>query len=238
MTIKLKKLLFLLFFYIILITEYIFGETTLSVEVPPGKFQCFFQTIKDNTHYKHLEIDYQVTDGGDLDINFMVVFGAEVLAQEVGKKEGNHVVPLKQLGDYQFCFDNTFSYQSRKVVLFELYLLDENGQVSEENLVKHGIDDSNIQKSLDSYGYGMKIKEFRNSFEKLKQLLNKIEYHQALLRAYESRDRAIMGANLSRVNLWSIINTIVIILVGCLHVFMIRSLFNENSNIGRLLRKT
>ncbi|CEF71117.1 LD30746p [Strongyloides ratti] len=183
-----------------------------------------------------MEIDYQVVDGGDLNINFMSVLGAEVLVQEVSKKEGNHKIPLKTLGDYQFCFDNTFSYQSRKVVFFEVYLLDEDGNIDDEAFEKHTSNDLNDERGLDSLG--MTINQLRNSFEKIKNVLNKIEYNQALLRAYESRDRAILRTNLSRVNFWSIINTIVIIFVGCLQVFMIRSLFNENSKIGRLLKKT
>uniref|UniRef100_A0A0N5A328 GOLD domain-containing protein n=1 Tax=Parastrongyloides trichosuri TaxID=131310 RepID=A0A0N5A328_PARTI len=210
-------------------------EFALTVEVPPGKFQCFFQSI-DNPKHKFIEIDYQVIDGGDLNINFMTVIGAEILIQEVSKREGNHKIQIKSLGEYQLCFDNTFSYQSRKVVFFELFLLDENGDMSEEELSRMNQNDPIMKKQIEQLG--MHVEQFRSSFEKIKQALNKVEYHQALLRAYESRDRAIMGANLNRVNLWSTINTVVIAFVGCLQVFMIKSLFNENSKLGRLLRKT
>lgn len=79
------------------------GEYDFTIEVPAGKFQCYFQTV-DNTKYKTLEIDYQVItsfkpiivlslkviDGGDLNINFMLMLGANVLAQEAMKTDGSH----------------------------------------------------------------------------------------------------------------------------------------------------
>jgi len=67
--------------------------------------------------------------------------------------------------------------------------------------------------------------------------MNKIEYHQSTLRAYEARDRAIMTANNDRVLFWSILNAVVLIAVGAVQVITIRSLFEENSKLGRALRR-
>ncbi|KAK6040549.1 hypothetical protein COOONC_21946 [Cooperia oncophora] len=64
-------------------------EQDFTVEVPPGKFQCFFQPV-DVTKNKFLEIDYQVVDGGDLNINFMILLGANVLIQDNMKVDGAH----------------------------------------------------------------------------------------------------------------------------------------------------
>lgn len=43
---------------------------------------------------------------------------------------------MQQHGDYQICFDNSFSYQTRKVLFFELFLLDENGSFDETNMIE------------------------------------------------------------------------------------------------------
>lgn len=43
---------------------------------------------------------------------------------------------MKESGDYQLCFDNSFSYQTRKVLFFELFLLDENGSFDETNMLE------------------------------------------------------------------------------------------------------
>lgn len=34
-------------------------------------------------------------------------------------------------GDYQLCFDNSFSYQHRKIVFFEIFLYDKDGNLDE-----------------------------------------------------------------------------------------------------------
>uniref|UniRef100_A0A8R1IWT2 GOLD domain-containing protein n=1 Tax=Caenorhabditis japonica TaxID=281687 RepID=A0A8R1IWT2_CAEJA len=89
------------------------GEYDFTVEVPPGKFQCFFQPV-DLAKHKTLEVDYQVIDGGDLNINFMILHGANILKQDQLKVDGSHRIELNQPGDYQVCFDNSFSYQFEK----------------------------------------------------------------------------------------------------------------------------
>lgn len=67
--------------------------------------------------------------------------------------------------------------------------------------------------------------------------MNKVEYYQSTLRAYEARDRAIMTANNDRVLFWSVLNAAILIVVGAIQVYTIRSLFEENSKLGRALRR-
>ncbi len=43
----------------------------LSVIVEPGKSECFHQYIKANIN---METDYQVIQGGDLDVSFWVLY--------------------------------------------------------------------------------------------------------------------------------------------------------------------
>ncbi|KAK5975101.1 Transmembrane emp24 protein transport domain containing 5 [Trichostrongylus colubriformis] len=209
-------------------------EQDFTIEVPPGKFQCYFQPV-DTTKHKFMEIDYQVVDGGDLNINFMILLGANVLVQEERKVDGSHRLDIKQAGDYQFCFDNSFSYQSRKVVFFEVFLMNEQGQLDEIDYAKASSKDDALEKKMEELG--VTIAGFRDSANHIKSQLNKIEYNQALLRAHEARDRAVMGANLDRVTFWSCTHTLVMLCVAALQVFLIRSLFEDNSKVGRLLRK-
>jgi protein ERP2 len=209
-------------------------EFGLTVEVKPGKFECFFQPITD-PKYKTMEIDYQVIDGGDLNINFMLIFGAEVSAQEALKQDGHHKIDIKQLGDYQICFDNTFSYQARKVVYFEVYIYDAEGRLEDFDISKFAKNDPAFQQRMQTLGIA--VTDFHASADRVKAHLNKAEYYLALLRAYEARDRSIMDANLNRVNFWSVLNALVLVVVGVVQVYMIRSLFEENSKIGRALRR-
>ncbi|CAJ0580146.1 unnamed protein product, partial [Mesorhabditis spiculigera] len=210
------------------------GEYDFTVEVPPGKFQCFFQPVT-NPNHKSIEVDYQVVDGGDLNINFMLLLGAEVLIQETMKTDASHKVEIKQVGDYQVCFDNSFSYQSRKVVFFEIFLYDQAGNLDDFDYVKAGLQDDRLKQRMADLGVTVEI--FHGAATRIKNNFNKMEYHQAILRAHEARDRSVMNANLDRVSFWSIVNSLVLIFVGGIQVYMIRSLFEENSKVGRFLRK-
>ncbi|VDP22899.1 unnamed protein product [Onchocerca flexuosa] len=162
----------------------------------------------------------------------MMLFEDKVLLKETKKVEGSHKLSMKESGDYQLCFDNSFSYQTRKVLFFELFLLDENGSFDETNMIEEF---GPVRQEHSELGFEMQ--KFQKASNNIKNLLNKIEYHQSLLRAYEARDRSVMNANFERVTLWSIINSTVLIIVGLLQVYMIRSLFEDNSKLGQLLRR-
>ena len=45
-----------------------------------------------------------------------------------------------------------------------------------------------------------------------------------------------MEHNFERVNFWSIFNIVIMLCVGFIQVYMIRSLFEDKSKIGRALR--
>lgn len=52
--------MFLLFFGLLLINfNFVFaGEYSLTIEIEPGKIECFFQKVEEK--HKNIEIDYQV----------------------------------------------------------------------------------------------------------------------------------------------------------------------------------
>ncbi|KAL6739921.1 hypothetical protein Aduo_013318 [Ancylostoma duodenale] len=204
-----------------------------TVQVPPGKFQCFFQPV-DVTKHKTMEVDYQAVDGGDLNSNFMILMGANMLVPEnINRRQSQTRSHLS--GDYQVCFDNSFSYQSRKVVFFEIFLTNEKGEVDDTDLSGMAQKDAGLEKRMEEFG--VTAAGSHSSAKSIKSQLNKIEYHQALLRVHEARDRAVMVANLDRLTFWSCTHTLVLIGVEALQVFMIRSLFEDSSKLGQLLRK-
>lgn len=104
-------------------------EHLLAIPLDAGKIECFFQDLR-NPKYVAFELDYQVTDGGEHDITFFIrnPTGIEIVRDD-RKTDANHRIDVIQhgRGDYAICFDNSFSVQSRKVIFWELYLLDEKG---------------------------------------------------------------------------------------------------------------
>ncbi|KAI6217044.1 Emp24/gp25L/p24 family protein [Aphelenchoides fujianensis] len=163
------------------------GEFDFTVEIRPGKYECFFQSVTSEKH-KNLEVEYQVIDGGDLNINFMLIHGADILVQDHMKTDANHKIPLNGNGRVPV-------------------LLRQHDELSGEEAAN-----------------------------RIKNSLNRIEYYQSTLRSFEHRDKAIMAANLSRVSFYSVLTTAVLLLVACLQVYTIRSLFEENSKLGRVER--
>jgi len=210
-------------------------EFDFTIIVPPGKVECFFQPIL-RREYVAMEMDYQVVDGGDLDIGMVIRSPSGVnVVNDLRKNDGNHRLNFKDphhgYGDYAFCFDNSFSMQAKKTVFFEFFLLDDKGDYLSGFDTKIKIPDG-MHKQLN-----MEAENFQAATITIKGKLNRIEHLQSQLRAVEFRDRSIVEANYDRVNNWSLVNLCVMLVAGAVQVFLVRSLFEEHSRVGRLIRK-
>uniref|UniRef100_A0AC34GWU7 GOLD domain-containing protein n=1 Tax=Panagrolaimus sp. ES5 TaxID=591445 RepID=A0AC34GWU7_9BILA len=225
------KLSFLIFAFLLGLTYAEQDEVIMAIVVEAGKTECLYQDLT-NPKYVAFELDYQVTEGGDHDINFMIRNPAGMqIFRDDRKTDANHriEVGVHGRGDYAICFDNSFSIQTKKTVFFELYLLDEKGNyLNSYDLFA----DANKAKAELS----MQISDFDRITTKVKNNLNRMEQLQSQLRAVESRDRSVMESNFERVNFWSFVNLFVMIFVSGLQLFLLRSLFEENSKVGRLIR--
>lgn len=94
-------------------------DSDFTFTLPAGRKECFFQTMKKDAS---LEIEYQVLDGAGLDVDFHLSSpSGSVLVRDYRKSDGVHTVETED-GDYMFCFDNTFSAMSEKIIFFELIL--------------------------------------------------------------------------------------------------------------------
>uniref|UniRef100_A0A3B3S6M2 Transmembrane p24 trafficking protein 5 n=1 Tax=Paramormyrops kingsleyae TaxID=1676925 RepID=A0A3B3S6M2_9TELE len=94
-------------------------DSDFTFTLPAGRKECFFQTMRKDAS---LEIEYQVLDGAGLDVDFSLSSpSGHVLARDHRKSDGVHTVETDD-GDYMFCFDNTFSTVSEKIIFFELIL--------------------------------------------------------------------------------------------------------------------
>lgn len=67
--------------------------------------------------------------------------------------------------------------------------------------------------------------------------MNEVERLQTQLRALETRDRSLIESLFEKVNFWSAVNLLAVCLVLATQLYTIRSLFIDNSKVGRLLRK-
>ncbi|CAI5776678.1 emp24 domain-containing 5 [Podarcis lilfordi] len=188
-------------------------DSDFTFTLPAGRKECFFQSMQKEAS---LEIEYQVLDGAGLDIDFHLLSPkGEALVFEQRKSDGVHTVETED-GDYMFCFDNTFSTLSDKVIFFEL-ILDNMGD--EEEDWKKYITGTDL---LD-----MKLEDILESVNSVKSRLSKSIHIQTLLKAFEARDRNIQESNFDRVNFWSMVNLAIMVVVSAVQVYMLRSLFED-----------
>ncbi|XP_019752859.1 transmembrane emp24 domain-containing protein 5 isoform X1 [Hippocampus comes] len=194
-------------------------DSDFTFTLPAGRKECFYQTMKKDAS---LEIEYQVLDGGGLDVDFYISSpSGQILYTDHHKSDGMHTVETED-GDYMFCFDNTFSSVSEKLVFFELILdnMDTDEEPDDWKEYVHGTD------MLD-----MKLEDIMDTINSVKSRLGKSVQIQTVLRAFEARDRNLQESNFDRVNFWSVVNLMVMMLVSGVQVYLVRSLFEDKRKI-------
>ncbi|CAF5189519.1 unnamed protein product, partial [Rotaria magnacalcarata] len=121
---KLNFIFILLFLTILIIPTYSV-DIELTILVPASQRECFHQVLSAG---KTVDVEYEVLAGGDNDINYWFYAPSNrVLQSDFQKRDGHQTLKLEESGEYQFCFDNTFSRFSQKQVYFSLRLVDEHG---------------------------------------------------------------------------------------------------------------
>ncbi|XP_076450710.1 transmembrane emp24 domain-containing protein 1-like [Babylonia areolata] len=189
-------------------------DQDLTFEVAAGNTDCFWEHLKEDVQ---AELEYQVIDGGDLDIDFVVSApDGEILIEEHRRTENTGTIHTTMTGEYKFCFGNSFSRMASKVVFFELVVEEKE----EDDDWKFDMDE--VQEMVD-----MTLEDIKGVIDRSKGHLDKSIQLQLLIKIHEARDRNVVEANLSRVNIFSAFQVFVMITVSLTQVLMIRSLFRE-----------
>jgi protein ERP2 len=207
-------------------------QSELSVLIEPGRKECFHQYL---TKDLNIETDYQVIQGGDLDISYWIGSPSNrVLYTDLRKQGGQFNFKTDEDGEYRFCFDNSFSRIVNKQVFF---FLSTNDQYVDPHFRPTSLADHMAQLNKDNLGeLENKLENFRQLFHRVYGHLERAQRLQSTVRTYELIDRGIMENNFEKVNFWSIVNLVIMVLVAFIQVYMIRSLFEDKSKIGRVLR--
>lgn len=205
-------------------------DREITINVDPGREDCFFQNIKEGDI---IDLDFQVIDGGhgDLDITFHLVDPTgRILIADYKKSENTHRADASVSGDYKFCFDNTFSTYNSKTVFFELIVegSDDSEWGSEENLDFEGINMDQL--------YELKVQDVQEIVNSVRNHLTKVRHLQDLIKSTEARDRNIAEENYFKVNTYSFLQLILMVVVGMIQVVMVRSLFDERSKAHKIWR--
>merc|ERR1711988_848693 len=127
-------------------------------------------------------------------------------------------------GDHKICFDNSKSRSGSKLVFFELVLDND------------GADDLPVDEFAETDDYD-EVEEMSVSLKLIRERVTKSRQLQEQIRAHEFRDRSIAERNFERVNFWSLVQMIVMVVAGLSQVLMIRSIFDEKSPIRKIFKR-
>uniref|UniRef100_A0A3Q0S8J3 Transmembrane p24 trafficking protein 1b n=1 Tax=Amphilophus citrinellus TaxID=61819 RepID=A0A3Q0S8J3_AMPCI len=209
-------------------------DSEFTFLLPAGRSECFFQTaIKNGT----MEVEYQVIAGAGMDVDFTIVSPRGVrLVLESRRSDGVHVVEPTEEGDYEICFDNSFSRFSEKMVFFEIIIEGQGGDVGGDDewagleepdgsLLEYKLEDIKVSFST------MPLLLTPESMESLHKRLERSRQMQTVLRAFEARDRNLLEDNLWRVSFWSCASVVVMLCVALTQVYTVRKLFDDKRRV-------
>ncbi|XP_057716660.1 transmembrane emp24 domain-containing protein 1-like [Corythoichthys intestinalis] len=183
--------------------------------LPAGSKECFYQTIDEDNS---LEFEYQVIGQANQDVSFVMISPSG--RREFDDKRTNHAVHKVEhtdKGDYQLCFDNSYSKLKEKLLFFTLLITD-NVNVEEDWADAIITNDTLEDKLID----------FKTRLDALHLKIQRGRVIQLMLRTFDTRDQLLQDNNLWRVSFWSVISVCVIIGVAVAQVNILQSLFPES----------
>ncbi|XP_038163324.1 transmembrane emp24 domain-containing protein 1b [Cyprinodon tularosa] len=197
-------------------------DSEFTFLLPAGRSECFYQTaLKNGT----MEVEYQVIAGAGMDVDFTILSPKGVqLIMESRRSDGVHVVEPMEEGDYEICFDNSFSRFSEKMVFFEIIIEGQGGDVG-------GDDEFPGLEEPDGSLLEYKLEDIKESMDSLHKRLERSRQMQMVLRAFEARDRNLLEDNLWRVSFWSCASVLVMLCVALTQVYTVRKLFDDKRRV-------
>lgn len=218
----------------------------MTISIEAGNQDCFFQNAKIG---EVIDVEYQVIDGGhgDLDTSFELSEpGGRILYADFKKSDNIHRHKVEVEGDYRFCFDNSFSLFNKKTVFFELIIENEDTPQDDDEWNNDALEGLTPEEFYDmkvkrlkyirpfltkKKFYIFKVEDIQSVIGRVHAHLSKARQAQDLLKSFEARDRNIAEENYFRVNVWSVFQIFLMLVVGSLQVMMVRSLFETDSKV-------
>jgi hypothetical protein len=111
------SLLLNLVLFTVVIKQFDCFGVELSAIIEAGKRECYHQYLKEGLT---IDVDFQVISGGDgLDITFWASSPNNVVVAHIQRERSSKPqFKTAEVGEYRFCFDNSFSRFSDKQVNF------------------------------------------------------------------------------------------------------------------------
>lgn len=119
------------------------------------------------------------------------------LISEFRKSDHTHRKAIDASGDYKICFDNSLSRFHPKIIYFEVVVESEGDDDADEFGNIEGIERG------DDGDYGADVKDIEEALRGIKDRMQRSRHFQDQIRNFEFRDRSMAEHNYERVNFWS-----------------------------------
>jgi protein ERP2 len=131
------------------------------------------------------------------------------LVTDFRKPDYTHRSAIDENGDYKICFDNRRSSFSPKVVYFEISI--ENEEDDERDEFKDLLA-ANPAPGVEG-DYEVQVEDIEESLRGIKDRVKQSRHFLGQIRNFELRDRSVAEHNFDRVNFWSLVQ-VVTMLIG------------------------
>lgn len=224
-------------------------DLELRVLIEPNRVECFYQEAKAN-HMLHISFQVISSSGAwigaatsleELKVDFSLTDSeGKLVASNIQSREGEHTHPIDVPGVYKLCFANTGPYgRTGKTVNLDIYLYSENdddrwGQYAPSNSNEQG--DNAFSLSPETGDALDSLESIRTSLNNIRDKLIIVGHEQEERRAIERRDRNIVEANFEHINRFSLLTTIVTVIVLLVQMVFIKSFFDDSSVLRKHLK--
>ncbi|ORX53579.1 hypothetical protein DM01DRAFT_1322537 [Hesseltinella vesiculosa] len=219
---NLSRLILIFAFSCILIQQV--RATVLSYSVAAHERPCFHVWV--DTPNKKIGLYFAVQSGGAFDIDYKLTDPQDkVILEGERERQGDYVMNARHAGEYSLCFSNEMSTFAEKLVDFEFIV--EQHERTPENLSEGANTGSTLAWSDDSPQNGLEESLFRMS-----GTLTSISRTQKFLRTREHRNHNTVASTEQRIFWFASLESIAIITMAVLQVFVIRGFFGQTRRGG------
>ncbi|PAA51903.1 hypothetical protein BOX15_Mlig017720g2 [Macrostomum lignano] len=181
----------------------------LTFELPDKRKDCFYETLELNSK-AHLE--FQVISGGNYDVDVQL-FGPSDESVYTGQKKqyDSYHFTVEKAGVYKACFSNEFSTFTHKLVYIDF-------SSGKEKPLVAGDDKPSVHSQLET------------SAMAIHESLKVVTDYQTHFRLNEASGRMFAEDLNDRVSLWSVLESVVIVIIGVSEVLVLRSFFPDRKH--------
>jgi len=175
-----------------------FIASAYMIELPAAMKECFFEDLHANDK---MTVTYQVGGGGHMDVDFWLTDPEGLaLSKHVKQSTGTASITAKKDGKHEYCFSNQMSSIADKTVSFNVH-----------GVIYVGDDDT--------------VAPIEREIRALANDLKAVKDEQEYILVREQKHRNTAESTNSRVKWWSVLQTVVLIVVVAWQVYYLKSFF-------------